>query len=61
MSLKKQREKRTDLKESYDQKLDQELDYFGVKLIKAIGIVGVIIGVIIIVLFWIWIFKKLYG
>ena len=61
MSLKKQREKRTDLKESHDQKLDQELDYFGVKLIKAIGIVGVIIGVVIIVLFWIWIFKKFYG
>jgi hypothetical protein len=61
MSLKKQREKRIDLKESHDQKLDQELDYFGVKLIKAIGIVGVIIGVVIIVLFWIWIFKKLYG
>ena len=61
MSLSKQREKRTDQKESQDQKLDQELDYFGVKLIKAIGIVGVIIGVIIIVLFWIWIFKKLYG
>jgi hypothetical protein len=60
MSLQKQREKRNDTKESHDQKVDQELDLFGVKLIKVIGVIGAIIGVAIIVAFWIWIFKWMY-
>lgn len=60
MSLLKQRKKRTDQKESHDQKLDQELDLFGVKLIKVIGVAGAIIGIIILVAFWIWIFKWMY-
>jgi hypothetical protein len=60
MSLLKQRKKRTDQKESHDQKLDQELDLFGVKLIKVIGVAGAIIGIVILVAFWIWIFKWMY-
>jgi len=60
MSLSKQREKRTDQKESHDQKLDQELDLFGVKLIKVIGIAGAIIGIVILVAFWIWVLKWMY-
>jgi hypothetical protein len=60
MSLSKQREKRTDQKESHDQKLDQELDLFGVKLIKVIGIAGAIIGIAILVAFWIWVLKWMY-
>lgn len=60
MSLLKQRKKRTDQKESHDQKLDQELDLFGVKLIKVIGVAGAIIGIVILLAFWIWIFKWMY-
>lgn len=60
MSQLKQREKRNVQQESHDQKLDQELDLFGVKLIKVIGVIGAIIGVVIIVAFWIWIFKWMY-
>jgi hypothetical protein len=60
MSLSKQREKRTDQKESHDQKLDQELDLFGVKLIKIIGVAGAIIGIAILVAFWIWVLKWMY-
>ena len=60
MSLLKQRKKRTDQKESHDQKLDQELDLFGVKLIKVIGVASAIIGIVILVAFWIWIFKWMY-
>jgi hypothetical protein len=60
MSLSKQREKRTDQKESHDQKLDQELDLFGVKLIKIIGVTGAIIGIAILVAFWIWVLKWMY-
>lgn len=60
MSQRKQREKRNVQQESHDQKLDQELDLFGVKLIKVIGVIGAIIGVVIIVAFWIWIFKWMY-
>jgi hypothetical protein len=50
-----------DTKESHDQKVDQELDLFGVKLIKVIGVIGAIIGIVIIVAFWIWIFKWMYN
>jgi hypothetical protein len=61
MSPQKQREKRNVQLESYDaQKLDKKLDLFGIKLIKVIGVIGAIIGVIIIVAFWIWIFKWIY-
>ena len=60
MSPQKQREKRNNQQESHDQKLDQGLDLFGAKLIKVIGVIGAIIGVAIIVAFWIWIFKWLY-
>ena len=60
MSPLKQREKRNHQQESHDQKLDQQLDLFGVKLIKVIGVIGAIIGVVIIVAFWIWIFKWMY-
>lgn len=60
MSQRKQREKRNVQQESHDQKLDEELDLFGVKLIKVIGVIGAIIGVVIIVAFWIWIFKWMY-
>jgi hypothetical protein len=60
MSINKQRKKRTDQKESHDQKLDQELDLFGVKLIKVIGVAGAIIGIVILLAFWIWIFKWMY-
>lgn len=61
MSLRKQREKRKDIEEKHDQKLDHDLDVFGVKLIKWIGVIGAAIGLAILIAFWFWIFKKLYA
>ena len=60
MSLRKQREKRTDQQETHDQKLDQELDFFSIKLIKWVGVAGAILGIAILIAFWFWIFRLIY-
>lgn len=37
-----------------------ELDNYGLNLIKTIGILGVVIGFIILILFYVWVFKKIF-
>ena len=58
--LKTNRIKRKDIAEENNLKLNIELDNFGVKLIKAIGIVGAIIGIVILAVFYFWVFKKIF-
>lgn len=53
--------KRTNLEEAHDQRQDHELDRFGMKLIKGIGIFGVILGGVILIAFWYWIIRLLYN
>lgn len=58
--LKKNRIKRKDITEENNLKLNVELDSFGVKLIKVIGIVGVIISIVVLAVFYFWVFKKMF-
>lgn len=58
--LKINRIKRKDKTEEYNLKLNIELDNFGVKLIKVIGIVGLIIGFVVLIVFYVWVVKKLF-
>jgi hypothetical protein len=43
-----------------DQDLNRDLDSYSVKLIKTVGIIGIIIGFAIVIAFWYWVFKMLY-
>jgi hypothetical protein len=47
---------RKDLDEQHDQSQDHEIDRFGVKLIKGIGVFAIIL-----VAFWYWLFRLLYN
>ncbi|MDI1315762.1 hypothetical protein [Flavobacterium sp.] len=58
--LTKNRIKRTDDKEKNDAQIQRELDNYGVKLIKIIGVVGVVIGVAILAFFWSFLINKLF-
>lgn len=58
--LKKNRIKRKDITEENNLKLNVELDKYGVKLIKVIGIVGVIIGIVVLAVFYFWVVKKMF-
>jgi hypothetical protein len=40
--------------------LNRDLDSFSIKLIKTVGIVGVILGLIIVIAFWVWVIRWLY-
>jgi hypothetical protein len=40
--------------------LQQSLDRYGVMLIKVVGVVGVIIGLVILIAFWYWLLRKLF-
>ena len=58
--LSENRNERTDKKEAHDQKLDQQLDRYSVKLIQVVGVAGVVIGLAILVGFWYWVFTLLF-
>jgi len=58
--LRNNRIKRKDTTEENNLKHNIELDNFGVKLIKGVGIVGAIIGIVVLVVFYFWIFKKIF-
>jgi hypothetical protein len=60
LTLRKNRIKRKDLAEENNSKINIELDNYGVKLIKSIGVVGLIIGIIALALFYFWVFKKVF-
>lgn len=58
--LKTNRIKRKDTIEENNLKLNIELDNFGIKLIKVIGVVGLIIGFVVLIVFYYWVFKKMF-
>ena len=54
------RRKVDDINYSHDAELNRNLDSFGVKLIKVVGIVGAILGCLILIAFWVWVIRWLY-
>jgi hypothetical protein len=54
------RRKIEDKNYEHDATLNRDLDSFGIKLIKAVGAVGVVIGLLIVIAFWIWVIRWLY-
>lgn len=52
--------KKSKIDESHDRKINHDLDFFGLKLIKVIGIVGAAIGLVILGAFWYWVIKMLF-
>lgn len=40
--------------------LNRDLDSYSIKLIKVVGVAGIIIGIAILVAFWYWVIKLLY-
>jgi len=52
--------KKSKIDEAHDRKINHDLDFFGLKLIKVIGIVGAAIGLVILGAFWYWVIKMLF-
>jgi hypothetical protein len=52
--------KNKDLQEKHNRKINFDLDFFSVKLIKIIGYFAMVIGISIIIAFWIWVLKWLF-
>ena len=52
--------KKLKIEESHDRKINQDLDFFSVKLIKIVGVIGIFLGLIILSSFWFWVIKMLY-
>lgn len=48
-------------KDEHEEKLQKSLDVFGFRLIKVIGVLGAIIGIIIIIAFWFWVIRWFYS
>lgn len=46
--------------ETHDRKINNNLDFFSVKLIKVVGIIAAAIGLIILGAFWYWVIKMLF-
>lgn len=45
----------------HERRLQRDLDLFGVKLIKVIGVVGAALGLVILIAFWYWVLNKLFS
>lgn len=54
------RRKIEDVNYEHDASLNRDLDSLSFKLIKVVGIAGIIIGVAILLAFWIWVIRWLY-
>lgn len=54
------RKKLDDENYEHNSLLNRVLDRFGLKLIKAVGLVGIILGLLILIALWIWIIRWLY-
>jgi hypothetical protein len=52
--------KRTDIREENNLKLNTELDNYGIKLIKVIGVFGLIAGIVILLALFIWAITELF-
>ncbi len=44
----------------HDASLNRDLDTFSIKLIKVVGVVGIILGLLILIAFWVWVIRWLY-
>ncbi|MBM3451629.1 MAG: hypothetical protein FJX84_00650 [Bacteroidetes bacterium] len=49
-----------DKKYDHDSTLNRDLDRYSVKLIKVVGVVGIILGLLILIAFWVWVIRWLY-
>ncbi|MFN5184031.1 MAG: hypothetical protein ACK5D5_13505 [Bacteroidota bacterium] len=58
--LESKREKRIDDREAHHHELQKSLDRFSISLIKVVGVVSVIMGLIIIGVFWYWVISKMF-
>ncbi|MFM7668523.1 MAG: hypothetical protein ACKO7D_10110 [Bacteroidota bacterium] len=54
------RQKIDDKNYEHDSTLNRDLDRFGIKLIKVVGVVGIILGLLILIAFWVWVIRWLY-
>lgn len=45
----------------HERRLQRDLDLFGVKLIKVVGVAGVTLGMVILIAFWYWVLNKLFS
>lgn len=54
------RRKIADKNYEHDATLNRDLDSYSIKLIKVVGVAGIIIGIAILVAFWYWVIKMLY-
>jgi hypothetical protein len=54
------RKKIDDQNYEHDASLNRDLDTFSIKLIKVVGVVGIILGLLILIAFWIWVIRWLY-
>lgn len=54
------RRKKEALRPTNDLELAQDLDKFSMKLIKVVGVFGILAGMLILIAFWYWVFKLLY-
>lgn len=45
----------------HEQRIQRDLDRFGVKLIKLVGVVRAALGLAILIAFCYWVIKELYG
>lgn len=46
---------------AHEQRMQHDLDRYGLKLIKVIGVVGAVMGLMILVAFWYWLLAKLFA
>lgn len=54
------RRKIADKNYEHNATLNRDLDSYSIKLIKVVGVAGIIIGIAILVAFWYWVIKMLY-
>jgi len=54
------RRKIDDKNYEHDATLNRDLDTFGIKIIKVVGVAGMIIGIGILIAFWVWVIRWLY-
>jgi hypothetical protein len=54
------RKKIDDQNYEHDASLNRDLDTFSIKLIKVVGVVGIILGLFILIAFWVWVIRWLY-
>jgi hypothetical protein len=54
------RRKIEDKNYEHDATLNRDLDSCGFKLIKAVGAVATVVGLLIVIAFWIWVIRWLY-